>query len=287
MKKGLYLFLIGLIIFIATVLGKMYVTTNITQNHDTAAHETIQQTNNQAIGNLEIPPPSTLRDGWKLVWSDEFDDVSVTLEKWTLVDLVAEQNNELQYYSTNNIKISNGLLTLVAKEENARGRNYTSGAVNTKNTFNFLYGKVEMKAKLPVGQGIFPAFWMMTNKENTWLPEIDILEMVGHIPDEIWMVLHGLDDKNRKKTVSHMYTGQNFSNAFHTFGLEWSPTQLKWLIDGEVRFETSEYIPNEEMYLYINTAIGGNWPGSPDNTTQFPTLYEIDYVRIYQKDGEH
>ena len=284
MKKGLYLISIGLIITIVISLGIMCVTYNTTQERQ-KADENIQNTNPKPTVITEITPPQIFHNGWKLIWADEFDDVAVTLEKWAFVDLVAQQNNELQYYSTNNVKIANGLLTLVAKEESSHGRNFTSGAVQTKNTFNFLYGKVEMKAKLPSGQGIFPAFWMMTNKENTWLPEIDILEMIGQKPDEIWMVLHGLDENNIKKTVSQSYMGENYSNTFHTFGLEWTPTKLTWLIDDEIRFETTDYIPHEEMYVYINTAIGGNWPGSPDHTTQFPTLFEIDYVRIFQKDG--
>lgn len=274
-------------ILILMSLGIWYATRNTTQEYE--KDDEITQNTNPQIEEIpvftETPPPQTTLNGWKLIWADEFDDVAVTLENWTIEDLVAKQNNELQYYSTNNVKVANGLLTLIAKEENTHGRNFTSGAVHTKNMFNFLYGKVEMKAKLPSGQGIFPAFWMMTNKENTWLPEIDILEMLGHKPNEIWMVLHGLDENNKKKTVSQSYMGKDFSKAFHTYSLEWTPTKLTWLIDGEIRFETSEYIPHEEMYLYINTAIGGNWPGSPDHTTQFPTLFEIDYVRVYQKDG--
>lgn len=283
MNKKLHLSSTGIIIFILISLGIAYALLNTTQEHE-VADKIIQNTIPQIIVDPELAPTQMLPNGWKLIWADEFDDVGVTLEKWTIEDLVAKQNNELQYYSTNNVKAANGLLTLIAKEESTHGRNFTSGAVHTKNTFNFLYGKVEMKAKLPSGQGIFPAFWMMTNKENTWLPEIDILEMLGQKPNEIWMVLHGLDENNEKKTVSQSYMGDNYSKTFHTFGLEWTPTQLTWLIDGEVRFETTEYIPHEEMYLYINTAIGGNWPGSPDHTTQFPTLFEIDYVRIYQKD---
>lgn len=264
----------------------MYALLNTTEEHQKADDITIKNTHPQTIEFTKISSsPQTLPNGWKLTWADEFDDVEVTLEKWTIENLVARQNNELQYYSTNNVKVSNGLLTLIAKEESTHGRNFTSGAVHTKNTFNFLYGKVEMKAKLPTGQGIFPAFWMMTNKEKTWLPEIDILEMIGQKPDEIWMVLHGLDENNEKKTVSQSYMGANYTNTFHTFGVEWTPTKITWLIDGEVRFETNEYIPHEDMYLYINTAIGGDWPGSPNHTTQFPTLFEIDYVRIYQKDG--
>lgn len=283
MKKKLHLISAGITIFILISLGILYGLFNTTQEHKNT-DEIIQNTNPQSIVFTEVSSPQMLPNGWKLIWADEFDDVEVTLEKWTIEDLVAKQNNELQYYSTNNVKVANGLLTLISNEESTHGRNFTSGAVHTKNTFDFLYGKVEMRAKLPSGQGVFPAFWMMTDKENTWLPEVDILEMLGQKPNEIWMVLHGIDENNEKKTVSQSYMGGNYTKSFHTFGLEWTPTQLTWLIDGKIRFETTEYIPHEEMYLYINTAIGGDWPGSPDHTTQFPALFEIDYVRIYQKD---
>lgn len=284
MKKGLYIISPGLMLFILVLLVVLYGTYNNTKLKHEKAEGILQNANPQnAIFKNELVNQIHPGD-WKLIWADEFDDVSATLEKWGIEDLVAEQNNELQFYSTNNVKITNGLLTLISKKESAFGKNFTSGAVHTKNTFNFLYGKVEMRAKLPSGQGIFPAFWMMTNKENTWLPEIDILEMLGHKPNEIWMVLHTLDENNVKKTMSQSYVGENYSNTFHIFSLEWTPTRLTWLIDGEIRYEINEHIPHKEMYLYINTAIGGNWPGSPDHTTQFPTLFEIDYVRVYEKD---
>lgn len=285
MKKGLHVILKCLMFFFLVSLGIWYIIYNTPQKHE-EDEEDIENTILPTKVSISISsPPKTLPNGWKLIWNDEFDDLRSTLKKWTFEDMVAEKNNELQYYSPTNVKTADGLLTLIAKDEKARGRNFTSGAVHTKNTFNFSYGKVEMKARLPSGQGMFPAFWMMTNKEDTWLPEINILEMLGQEPHGIWMVLHGLDENNQKKTVFQSYEGENYSASFHTFSLEWTPTQLTWLIDDEIKFETNEYIPNEEMYLYINTAIGGDWPGSPDDTTQFPTFYEIDYVRVYQKVG--
>ena len=92
------------------------------------------------------------------------------------------------------------LLKLISKNEKFKGRDYTSGAVHTKGKFDFLYGKAEMRAKLPAGQGIFPAFWMMTDKDDTWLPEIDIMEMLGHQPDKVWMVSHWLGNDGTLKS---------------------------------------------------------------------------------------
>lgn len=225
-------------------------------------------------------------NGWVLIWQDEFESNCLDSSKWNIEDWAAEKNNELQYYSPNNVKVEDGVLKLISKKEQFKGKDYTSGAVHTQGKFNFLYGKAEMRAKVPAGQGMFPAFWMMTDKENTWLPEIDILEMLGHQPDQVWMVSHWLGEDGKLKSVSDTFKGPDFSKDFHTFGIEWTPASITWFIDGMERFTISRNIPSEEMYLYLNTAVGGNWPGAPDQTTVFPVSFEIDYVRVYQGNGE-
>ncbi|WJY28075.1 glycoside hydrolase family 16 protein [Sporosarcina trichiuri] len=219
---------------------------------------------------------------WELVWSDEFNGHCLDPDKWTPEDWAAEKNNELQYYTAANAEVQDGQLILTSRKEPFGGRRYTSGAVHTRGNFSFLYGKAEMRAKLPAGQGVFPAFWMMTDKEETWLPEIDIMEMLGHRSDEIWMVSHWLTEENELTSASQTFTGTDFSKDYHVFSLEWTPESLVWRIDGEERFKVTSPIPHEPMYLYLNTAIGGNWPGSPDETTRFPVTFEIDYVHVYQ-----
>lgn len=223
---------------------------------------------------------------WELIWHDEFESHCLDTSKWNKEDWAAEKNNELQYYAPDNIKVENGFLTLTSKKETFKGRNYTSGAVHTKGKFDFLYGKAEMRAKLPAGQGIFPAFWMMTDKEETWLPEIDIMEMLGHQPDEVWMVHHWLDKDGNLNNDSGSFQGPNFSTDFHTFSIEWAPNSITWFIDGKERFTSRRNIPDENMYLYLNTAVGGIWPGNPDHTTIFPVQFEIDYVRVFKKTRE-
>ncbi|MBB6451737.1 beta-glucanase (GH16 family) [Salirhabdus euzebyi] len=222
---------------------------------------------------------------WVLIWSDEFDSVQLHRSKWQKENWAAEKNNELQFYRPENVTVDDGFLKLISKKEMYDDREYTSGAIHSKEKFSFLYGKVEMRAKLPKGQGIFPAFWMMPDVNDRWLPEIDIMEMLGHKPNESWMVLHWLDEKGELSTVSQSYIGENFADGFHTFGIEWTPEKVSWFIDGVKRFETTTYIPTEDMYLYLNTAIGGNWPGTPDETTTFPQYFEVDYVRVYQQNG--
>lgn len=234
---------------------------------------------NKPIENI----PSLNKDGWKLVWHDEFDQACLDSTMWNAEEGALEKNNELQFYSPTNIVVEDDLLKLVSKKEKYRNRDFTSAAVHTLKKFEFLYGRVEMRAKVPAGQGIFPAFWMMTNNEQTWLPEIDIMEMLGHKPDEIWMVSHWLGEDGHLKSESNFFKGQDFSQDFHTFSIEWTQDSLTWFIDDIERFKTKTNIPNEKMYLYLNTAVGGNWPGPPDETTEFPVLFEIDYVRVYQR----
>jgi beta-glucanase (GH16 family) len=293
MEKGKVYFSIGILSFIILVAGVSYSPTNPstlrekgvdTVKKPSSAETHIYDTGALTTGDeVNTQRKQDYSDRWELVWEDDFTGAGLDPHKWNIVDWAAEKNEELQYYSPNNVKVEDGFLKLIAKKEPYGGRKYTSGAVHTKSKYSFLYGKVEMRAKLPKGQGMFPAFWMMTNKENTWLPEIDILEMLGHKPEEIWMVFHWLDENQSLKSVSNSITGPDFSESFHTFGIEWTANSIVWFIDGDERFRTRDHIPNEEMYIYLNTAVGGVWPGNPNATTKFPTFYEVDYVRIYQK----
>ncbi|MYL33859.1 family 16 glycosylhydrolase [Pontibacillus yanchengensis] len=226
-----------------------------------------------------------VHDGWELIWRDEFEGDTLNEENWNYENWASEKNNELQYYHPTSVIQADGYLKIISKQENFKGRDYVSGAVHTKDLISFLYGKVEMRAKLPTGQGIFPAFWMMPNLDQTWLPEIDIMEMVGHKPNEIWMVLHWKDEGGKLKSKSNQYLGPDYSKDFHTFGIEWTPEQISWFIDDELRYQENRYVPDVPMYVYLNTAIGGNWPKSPDETTLFPQTFIVDYVRVYQKRG--
>ncbi|MDX8045611.1 glycoside hydrolase family 16 protein [Gracilibacillus sp. S3-1-1] len=225
-------------------------------------------------------------DGWTLIWQEEFHEDLLDTKTWNIEDWASEKNNELQYYTPKNISITANQLQLISNKEDYKGRSYTSAAIHTKDKFYFRYGKVEMRAKLPSGQGIFPAFWMMPNIDNTWLPEIDILEMLGDKPYEIWMVQHWLDNNQQLVSRSSSYQGPNYAENFHTYSLEWAPDSLKWFIDGELRFQTKHSSPDMDMYLYVNTAIGGDWPGNPDETTSFQQVFEIDYMRVYQQKGD-
>lgn len=237
---------------------------------------------------VPIAPASTQKNRaiWTLTWSDEFQNES-SLKNWNLQDWPSEKNGEWQYYSPENIKIKNDLLIIESKKEDFKGREYTSGALTTKNIMEFTYGKIEIKARIPDGQGVFPAFWLVNSDENNWLPEIDIMENLGQKPNDLFFVVHWEDATGKKMRDFFHYTSGNvnFSSSFHVYGLIWEKGKITWLVDGLPVFDTEKFSPNTPLYLYLNTAIGGFWPGDPDPLDEYPKEMQIDYIRVYKKIG--
>lgn len=220
-----------------------------------------------------------LYPGWNLVWHDEFDTDLIDKERWNVVEAPSFKNNELQYYISENVLVKDGHLILTSHKQNYENSLYTSGAVNTKDKLEIKYGKVEVKARTPRGKGIFPAIWLLSS-ENDYLPEIDIMEMLGDEPTKIWMVYHWQSDKTMREYS--FFEGPDFTQEFHIYSIEWDETGIRWMIDNDLKFQI-DISPSESLYLYINTAIGGNWPGNPDQSAVFPQYFEIDYVRVLEK----
>jgi beta-glucanase (GH16 family) len=229
--------------------------------------------------------------GWNLVWQDEFDGPSIDSSKWRVEDLHLNKNSELQYYTPQDVYIENGKLVLRSQarsfwgyDDNGAWRHfdYTSGLVETKNLFATKYGRIEVRAKLPGTQGIWPAHWMMS-PGGQWPPEIDIMEIVGHETNRIWMSHHwGVWPS--VQTFTQNWAGPDFTQDFHTFAIEWWPDRITWFVDGVARAAHMSNIPQEPLYIILNTAVGGSWPGNPDGTTVFPQYHFIDYVRVYAPD---
>ncbi|MEX0981310.1 MAG: family 16 glycosylhydrolase [Bacteroidales bacterium] len=240
---------------------------------------------------------------YELLWSDEFNYTGYPDSTyWT-----AEEggsgwgNNESQYYTVNdpgNAKVENGLLTITALKENYGGRNYTSARLITRGKFNVQYGKVEARMKLPYGQGIWPAFWMMGESitEVGWpaCGEIDIMEMIGGNGRE--KTTHGTlhwDNNGNHAQAGSSYTLESgtFSDDFHLFSIIWTPQSIRWFID-DIQFHVIDITPaglsefHSNFFILLNLAVGGNWPGYPDATTQFPQALEVDYVRVYKESTE-
>jgi beta-glucanase (GH16 family) len=236
----------------------------------------------------------------QLVWSDEFDGNSLN-ENWVHdigdgceIGNCGWGNNELQYYRQQNVTVKDGILTITAKKEAFGSKQYTSSRIKTKGKADVKYGRIEARMKMPIGKGIWPAFWMLPtdNVYGGWPKsgEIDITEYLGHETKKIHGTLHfGNDWPNNKSTTKSFITqGPGFNEDYHIYAIEWNDHSIKWFIDGYL-YSTktpadlgSSFWPfNQKFHFILNCAVGGNWPGNPDFSTNFPQEFKIDYIRLY------
>jgi beta-glucanase (GH16 family) len=247
------------------------------------------------------------RSEWKLVWQDEFDDDQLDTTKWNVLVREQSKHGELQYYVPDEVFVENDLLRIRSRVRSYGSMKYTSGRLDTKGKFAPIYGRFEIRAKLPTGKGLWPAHWLypqnrnwameylmaeavaagkerLIPEERPWYSEIDIMEFLGHEPTVLYGTLHYYSFDGQKKSTSGKWVGQiDFSKDFHTYALEWEPDSMRWYIDGKLLHATTEGIPHAPHYLILNTAVGGSWPGNPDSTTTFPQFHDVDYVRVFQR----
>lgn len=243
-----------------------------------------------------------------LVWSDEFDGPaksSPNSTKWSFeIGGGGWGNNELEYYTSrfqNAVIDGEGRLAISALNEKYTGpdnvtRNYTSARLVTKGKFTQRFGRVEARIKLPFGQGIWPAFWMLGSDIDTagWpnCGEIDIMEAIGREPSTNHGSLHG-PGYSGGSSLSGAYTltgGQRFSDAFHVFAIEWESNAIRFYVDGNLyQTRTPANVPagarwvfDHSYFILLNVAVGGDWPGSPDATSTWPQSMLVDYVRVYR-----
>lgn len=218
---------------------------------------------------------------WQLVWQEEFEGSEVETATWNVLDDAFGYGNRQQHYKPQNVEVSEGALKITTKEEESEGMPYTSGALTTKGKVVFQQGKLEVRAKMPSGKGLLPAIWLWTNSGNTY-PEIDIVEILGQEPGQAWSTIHYEVGGLYSKTYSYADL-QDLTTDFHIYGIEWHEDSLTFLIDGNPVYTTAAYVPDEEMYLFINTAVGGDWVGEPDGTVEFPKELLVDWIRYYKK----
>lgn len=276
---------------------------------------------------------STAPSNWELVWSDEFDATTIDTSKWSFEkNCTGGGNNELQCYTdrAENANVSDGKLHIIARKETFKGqskgddeagydandtsvqRDYTSARLRTKNKGDFKYGRIEVKAKLPQGQGIWPAIWMLPTewKYGGWprSGEIDIMEAInsntGTNGNKVYGTLHYGDFwPNNKNTGTFTSPAANIWDGFHTYAVEWEDGEIRWYVD-DTHFATQTkdgwfnyYWAGQEegfkvgtgaapfdqlFHVLLNVAVGGQWPGNPNDTTQFPQQMDVDYVRVYR-----
>ncbi len=208
----------------------------------------------------------------------------------------------MQYYITNNIGVRDGFLTIEARKEHYTGpegtREYTSSRIRTRGKGDWLYGRFEIRAKLPESKGLWPAIWMMptANRYGGWprSGEIDIMELLGHQPIKVYGTIHFSNASGRHASAGGNFTlpAGNFAEAFHVFRLDWEPKMIRWCVDDKPYYAATNWqsgtnafpVPFDQKFHFIlNVAVGGRWPGNPDATTKFPQSMVVDYVRVYQR----
>jgi len=241
---------------------------------------------------------------WKLVWQDEFDGAAGTAPdsgKWTYdVGCSGWGNSELECYTKRSQNVSldgSGRLRIIARHESYQGRDYTSGRILSKGLFARTYGRFEARMKIPSGQGMWPAFWMLgTNIDSVgWsrCGEIDVMEAIGREPATVFGSMHGPGYDDGPISTAYTLTEGVLADDYHLYAVEWSPKGIAWYLDG-VRYawKTPRALPREApwafdhpFFLIFNLAIGGEWPGPPDSSTVFPTTLLVDYVRVYKRSG--
>jgi len=242
-----------------------------------------------------------------LVWSDEFSTPNGSLpdsSKWIMeTGGSGWGNNELEAYTnrSQNVHVRKGNLVITAKKETYKGadgitREYTSARLKTLGLFEQKYGRFEARIKIPRGQGIWPAFWMLGNNIGTvdWpdCGEIDIMENIGKEPDKVHGTVHGPGYSGSEGLGgSYALPSGRFADNFHIFGVEWEPSAIRFYVDGKL-YETrtpadlpagKTWVFDHPFFILLNVAVGGGWPGNPDSTTTFPQQMLVDYVRVYSR----
>lgn len=251
--------------------------------------------------------PSNPTGSWVLSWSDEFSGTNGSAPdptKWTY-DLGGGGwgNGELETYTSRsqNVQIQNGNLVITALKESYTGsdnipREYTSARIKTQGLFAQANGRFEARIKIPSGQGLWPAFWLLGNDVGSsgwpYCGEIDIMESVGSAPATVVGTIHGPNYSGGASISSRTTLASGkYSDDFHIYAVEWEDTQIRFYVDGTLYGTRtpadlpsgSVWVFNHPFFLILNVAVGGNWPGAPDGTTTFPQQMLVDYVRVYRR----
>lgn len=248
-------------------------------------------------------------ENWTLIWADEFDAAQIDPEKWffetgdgSQYDLQGWGNQELQWYLPNNAHLEDGKLVITAREEVSNGKNYTSARIDTRDRFAVRYGRIEARIRLPGGQGIWPAFWMLPIESvyGSWAAsgEIDVVEAVnlGNAGNNsVHGTIHFGGEAPANASSGREYVvPTDATTNFHVYAIEWDATEIRWYVDDVLYSTKMEWssaggdfpAPFDQQFgLLINVAVGGKWPGSPDASTVFPVTMEVDWVRVFT--GDH
>lgn len=249
------------------------------------------------VTQAQAQAPVAQPPGWVLDWNDEFDGPTLDRSKW-----VPETggngwgNQELEFYTDrpDNVRVDGGTLVIEARREDYGGRHYTSARIKTAGKVERTYGRYEARIKIPRGQGIWPAFWLLgADVGKAGWPrcgEIDIMENIGREPDLVHGTLHGPGYSGDKAIGKPQRIDKGtFADDYHVYAVEWEPREIRWYRD-DILYHTArpdtvsgDWVFEHPFFVILNLAVGGGWPGNPDATTTFPQQMLVDYVRVYKR----
>jgi beta-glucanase (GH16 family) len=268
-------------------------------------------------GNVNIPNPTLAvannnaispGDTLNLTWSDEFDGAQLDPEKWFFESGDGSQygipgwgNNELQWYLPDSAALTGGTLIITARQESQNGKEYSSARISTVDRFAFRYGRIEARIRLPSGQGLWPAFWLLPqdNSYGSWAAsgEIDVMEAVNlgaSGGNAVHGTIHyGGEWPNNVSSGNSYLVPTDATTDFHVYALEWDETEMRWYADDILYAMQNSWSTSsasfpapfdQPFYILLNVAVGGDWPGAPNAATIFPVTMEVDYVRVYSGD---
>ena len=251
-----------------------------------------------------VVPATPAAAAWSLTWADEFNGragVRPDASRWGYAyGGGGHGNQEHEFYTSraeNAATDGLGNLAITARKETLPGSTcwygtcrYTSARLHTTGKFAQAYGRFEARMRLPAGQGIWPAFWMLGTGPGGWpgAGEIDIMENIGRLPNTVHGTIHGPGYSGANGSTAQYKAPSRLSDGFHTYAIEWQPNRITWFFDG-IRYATrtpadtggNRWVFDHPFYLLLNLAVGGTWPGYPDASTVFPQRFLIDYVRVY------
>lgn len=239
---------------------------------------------------------------WETVFEDHFEGTTLDAESWSALERGGNWNGEDQAYDPANARVEDGNLILLSEEKTWTGpvnnphhpdaslgtvtRDYVSAQVETKGKKSWLYGRFECRAKLSCTNGMLNAIWMCP-KDNSWPPEIDIAEVLGHAPWNLTVTNHyGTQENHEMKSFEHV-SYDELTTEYHIYAIEWEPNEIRWYLDGILVFTSRQGVPSKPMYFIMCPAIGPNWTGNPTDYTDysFPQEMCVDYVLISQRKG--
>lgn len=223
------------------------------------------------------------------VFQDDFQRLDAnawaTCYQWQPLGCTNEWNHEEQAYFPDKVRVRAGVLELTASREQRTGYladstpttfQYASGMIRQRQPW--MYGYVEAVAQTPAGRGLWPAFWLLPASFQ-WPPEVDVMEQLGHEPNVVHMAAHSATGKVEGSVTSR----SPYTAGMHRYGVDWQPGRLAWYVDGRQVMTTTEHVPAEPMYVIANLAVGGDWPGPPDQATRFPATYRVDSIKIWRQ----